>query len=885
MQSEQFKEKYKYDKATPVIRQFLDVKFANIDCLILFRMGDFYELFYEDAITAARVLGIALTKRGKTGDDEIAMCGVPYHALENYLNKLLEDGFKVAICDQLETPEEAKKRGGYKAVVNRDVTRIITPGTIIEESLLEVGEPNYLVSIAIGKNNAALSYVDLSTSEIAVISVPEGQIINELARLKPKEILLAEKYRTSDFASQIGSMLNMRISFQVDSFFAVNKCRKNLLDFYQIKDVGAIGELEEIHISAVGGIIEYISITQKDSLPKLPKPKILNYQKFMTIDAQTRRNLEICVTTSGSLRGSLFDCIDHSVTKSGSRLLYKYLSTPLIDIQGINNRLDLTKYFYEDIRLTNDLRSLLKKTGDLERCITRLNMGRSTPKDLLSIKYTIEIAEEIRAAFVAQKGIELPQHVEKIVKPLVGLNGLYESIDSVIKNDAPNITINGGIIKHEYHPKVKELYDLINNSHIAIEKLRDQYKKETGIDTLKISNNNVLGLFIDITARHANKIFDEKFIHRQTTANSIRYTTAELQELESKIVNAKILVISLEQEIYNELCLQITSEQISLYKMSESLSLLDVYSNFAYIADENNYVMPEISSDMIFEIRGGRHPIVEKVLKKNRENFICNDCNLEFDERVWLLTGPNMAGKSTYLRQNAIIAILAHVGSFVPAELAKIGVVDKIFSRIGSGDDLNKGQSTFMLEMLETSAILAQATHKSLIILDEVGRGTSTYDGVAIAWSVLEYIHDKIRARCLFATHYHELTKMEEVLPALKNYTVAIDDTGESVLFLHKIKIGSADRSYGVHVAQMAGLPKSVIKKATSLLEKFEKESIKSNKKMMTQESYNMNLFELNSSSENPKHKKLFDEFISIEPDKLSPREALDILYKLKDIS
>lgn len=885
MQLEQFKEKYKYDKATPVMRQFLDVKFANIDCLVLFRMGDFYELFYEDAITAARVLGIALTKRGKTGDDEIAMCGVPYHALENYLNKLLEDGFKVAICDQLETPEEAKKRGGYKAVVNRDVTRIITPGTIIEESLLEAGEPNYLVSIAIAKNNAALSYVDLSTSEIAVISVPEGQIINELARLKPKEILLAEKYRASELASQIGSMLNMRISFQVDSFFAVNKCRKNLLDFYQIKDLGAIGELEEIHISAVGGIIEYISITQKDSLPKLPKPKILNHQKFMTIDAQTRRNLEICLTTSGSMRGSLFDCIDHSVTKSGSRLLYKYLSTPLIDIQGINRRLDLTKYFYEDMSLTNDLRALLKKTGDLERCITRLNMGRSTPKDMLSIKYTIEIAEGIRAAFVAQKGIELPQHIEKLVKPLVGLNDLYESIDSVIKDDAPNITTNGGIVKHEYHPKVKELYGLINNSHVAIEKLRDQYRKETGIDTLKISNNNVLGLFIDITARHANKIFDEKFIHRQTTANSIRYTTAELQELESKIVNAKILVISLEQEIYNELCQKIVIEQSALYKMSESLSLLDVYSNFAYVADENNYVMPEISSDMIFEIKGGRHPIVEKALKKSRESFIRNDCSLESDERVWLLTGPNMAGKSTYLRQNAIIAILAHIGSFVPAESAKIGIIDKIFSRIGAGDDLNKGQSTFMLEMLETSAILAQATHKSLIILDEVGRGTSTYDGVAIAWSVLEYVHDKIRARCLFATHYHELTKMEEVLPALKNYTVAIDDTGESVLFLHKIKRGSADKSYGVHVAQMAGLPKSVIQKAASLLEKFEKESNKSNKKMMKQESYNMNLFEMESSLENPKHKKLFDEFVSIEPDKLSPREALDVLYKLKDIS
>jgi len=868
MQFEQFKEKYKYDKATPVMRQFLEVKFTNIDCLLLFRMGDFYELFYEDAITAARTLGIALTKRGKTGGDEIMMCGVPHHALENYLNKLLEDGFKVAICDQMETPEEAKKRGGYKAIVNRDVTRIITPGTIIEESLLEVGAPNYLVSIAIDKNNAALSYVDLSTSEIAVISIPEGQIINELSRLKPKEILLAEKYRASELALQISSMLDMRISFQVDSFFAVNKCRKNLLDFYQIQDLGAIGELLDIHISAVGGVIEYIAITQKDKLPKLPKPKILNYHKFMAIDASTRRNLEICAIPSGSVRGSLFDCIDSSVTKSGSRLLYKYLSTPLIDISEINQRLELTKYFHEDIGFTNDIRSLLKKTGDLERCITRLNMGRSTPKDLLSIKYTIGIAEEISSIFVAKKGIKFPEHIENLVNPLLGLNEIHELIECAVKDDAPNITANGGMIKHEYHPKIKELYGLINNSQDAVEKLRDQYRSDTGIETLKISNNNVLGLFIDITARHANKIFDEKFIHRQTTANSIRYTTVELQELESKIINARILAISLEQEIYNELCQKITNAQIALYKMSESLSFLDVYCNFAYIADEHNYVMPEMNTDIVFDIKGGRHPVVEKALKKNRGNFIQNDCDLEFDQRVWLLTGPNMAGKSTYLRQNAIIAILAHIGSFVPAESAKIGIVDKIFSRIGAGDDLNKGQSTFMLEMLETSAILSQATHKSLIILDEVGRGTSTYDGVAIAWSVLEHVHDKLRARCLFATHYHELTTMEETLPALKNYTVSIDDTGGRVLFLHKIKRGSADKSYGVHVAEMAGLPKSVIKKATSLLERFEKGAVKSNKKMMKEESYNMNLFELNTSSENPKHKKRFNKFIAVEHDK-----------------
>jgi DNA mismatch repair protein MutS len=885
MQAEQFKEKYKYDLATPVMKQFLDIKFANIDCLLLFRMGDFYELFYEDAITAARVLGIALTKRGKSGEDEITMCGVPHHAIENYLNKLLEDGFKVAICDQLETPEQAKKRGGYKAVVNRGVVRIITPGTIIEESLLETGAPNYLVNIAINKSSAALSYIDLSTSEIAVISIPEAQIINELARLRPKEILLAEKYRSSDLASQISLMLDMRISFQVDSFFAANKCLKNLLEFYKIKDIGAIGELQEIQITALGGVIEYLSITQMDNLPKLPKPKILNYQKLMTIDASTRRNLEICLVPSGSVKGSLFDCIDHSVTKSGSRLLYKYISTPLIDMNAINNRLQITKYFHEDIAFTNTVRGYLKKTGDLERCITRLNMGRSTPKDLLSIKYTIEIAQEIRAAFVNKKGVELPPHIEKLVSSLFGLNDLYEMIDSVIKDDAPNLLTSGNIIKHEYHPKIKELYELINNSQVAIEKLRDQYRKETAIDTLKISNNNVLGLFIDITARHANKVLDEKFVHRQTTANSIRYTTKELQKLESEIVNARILAISLEQEIYSELCQKITDNQLALYKMSESLSLLDVYCNFAYIADEYNYVMPQMSSDIIFDIKGGRHPVVEKSLKKSRENFVENDCDLQFDQRVWLLTGPNMAGKSTYLRQNAIIAILAHIGSFVPAKSAHIGVFDKIFSRIGAGDDLNKGQSTFMLEMLETSAILAQATHKSLIILDEVGRGTSTFDGVAIAWSVLEHLHDKIRARCLFATHYHELIKMEEILPALKNYTVAVDDTEGRVLFLHKIKRGSTDKSYGVHVAQMAGLPPSVIKKATELLGKFEKDSAKSNKKIMKEESYNLNLFEMNSSSENMNHKKIFDEMIEIEPDKLSPREALEVLYKLKDIS
>ena len=393
-------------------------------------------------------------------------------------------------------------------------------------------------------------------------------------------------------------------------------------------------------------------------------------------------------------------------------------------------------------------------------------------------------------------------------------------------------------------------------------------------------------LGIDITARHANKVLSEKFIHRQTTANAIRYTTKELQELESKMVNAKLLVVSLEQEIYNNICLQVVDNQHILLSLANSLSMLDVYCNFAVIADENDYCMPELSDDMRFEIIGGRHPVVEAALRKSNDSFVHNDCNLSMDERVWLITGPNMAGKSTYLRQNAIITILAHIGSYVPALSAHIGVVDKIFSRIGAGDDLNKGQSTFMVEILETSAILAQSSHKSLIILDEVGRGTSTYDGVAIAWSVLEHIHDKIRARCLFAKHYHELTSIEGILPALANYTIAIEDNEGSILFLHKIIKGAADRSYGVHVAELAGLPKSVIKRASELLKKFEKDSVKSNKQVMQSESYNMNLFEMNvNAPENAKHSRLFEEIIAVDPDKLTPKEALDVLYKLKDMS
>jgi DNA mismatch repair protein MutS len=881
---EQLKEKYGYEEATPVMKQYLEIKFANFDCLLLFRMGDFYELFYEDAITASRILGIALTKRGRNGEEEIAMCGVPHHALENYLNKLLEDGFKVAICDQLETPEEAKKRSGYKAVVKRDIVRIITPGTIIEESLLDSKEPHYLASVVINKNLASICYVDLSTSEISVIKVMENEIINELARIKPREILLGESFRSSPLAISITSGLNLRISYQVDSFFAEPKSLKNILNFYSIKALNAIGDLGTEQICAIGSILEYLSITQKERMPKLPKPKILNYHKFMNIDAATRRNLELNIAPGGGNRGSVFYSIDHTISKAGSRLLYSYLGAPLTDIEKINQRLEVTDFFYKNMDLTNSIRAALKKTGDLERCLARLGMGRSTPYDLLGIKQIIETAELIRADFVQKAGINLPSLIEKLIKPLLGHDNVHDIIGQSIKEDALNNLANGGIIKHDFHPKIKELHDLIDNGRDHIERLKDRYRSETGIDSLKITHNNVIGLFIDITSRHSEKITDPKFIHRQTTANSVRYTSLELQELESKMVGAKVQVIAFEKEIYDQICQQVLANHELLCKLAQSLARLDVFCNFAHLADEKEYVRPLITDDTRFEIIEGRHPVVEDSLKKNHEAFISNDCTLLGNDRIWLITGPNMAGKSTFLRQNAIIAILAHIGCFVPAKKAGIGVIDKIFSRIGSGDDLTKGQSTFMVEMLETSAILAQGTPKSLIILDEVGRGTSTYDGVAIAWSVLEHIHDKLKSRCLFATHYHELTAMEDILPALRNYTIAIDENNGKILFLHKIIKGAADRSYGVHVADLAGLPKSVIRRASELLKKFEKDSTTSNKKIMQGESHNLNLFDIQPTLISNESGKLLEAFKEIDPDKLTPREALDALYKLKEL-
>ena len=782
-------------------------------------------------------------------------------------------------------PFEAKNRGGYKTVVNRDVTRIITPGTVIEENLITASEPNYLVSLIVPKNKdiAALCYVDLSTSVIFVVNVPIMEILNELARLKPREILLTDGLRSSELASNISKQLNFRITYQVDSFFAINKCEKIILDFYKIKDIKGLGEVSNSQICAIGSILEYLSLTQKQNIPNLPIPQIINFHSYMTIDFSTRRNLEIITNLHGGSKGSLLSTLNHTITKQGERLLYNFLSSPLTDINKINHRLNITNFFYSNLEIVTKIRELLKKTSDIERSLTRITMNRGSGHDLLSIKYTLNTAMIIKRIFFDTYGFDLPDFIKKIIKPLSGNEELYNLIEEAVREDATNNLNDGGIIKYEYHPKVAQLHDLINNGKLHIEKLKNQYRKETAIDNLKISHNNVIGLFIDITAKNVNKITDPKFIHRQTTVNSARYTTAELQKLESDLVNAKSLVISLEKELYADICQQVIKKAPYLRTLANALSGLDVFCNFAYIAEEYNYVKPEFTNDLSFDIVKGRHPVIEEALLRESKNFVNNDCHLSESERIWLITGPNMAGKSTFLRQNAIITIIAQIGSFVPAKSAKIGVVDKIFSRIGAADNLIKGQSTFMAEMLETSAILAQSTKNSLIILDEVGRGTSTYDGVSIAWAVLEYIHDKLKCRCLFATHYHELTIMNNFLPALQNYTIAIETSGKDILFLHNIISGAADRSYGIHVAALAGLPASVINRAEQVQLKFEKTATSKEKNILSTELSNLSSFNL-EFTRTTQNSKLEEELKTINPDKLLPKEALELIYKLKKL-
>lgn len=889
---EEFKQKYNYNAATPMMQQYLDLKYENIDSLLLFRMGDFYELFFDDAIKASKILGIALAKRGKNDNEDIPMCGVPHHALENYLNKLLEEGLKVAICDQKETPEEAKKRAGYKAVVKREIVRVITPGTVIESSILDSHKPNYLLSLNENNGEIAIAYCDVSTCEFVVSSVNMRNLQNELVRINPSEILLPQKIQKHDLLPQILKNYDLKLVYQVDHAFDLNKSIRIIENLYNINSYKSIGSFSNIQITAIGSLLQYLSITQKENIPKLEKPKYFEINSHMVIDHATRKSLEITENLSGGRKGTLLASIDNTVTKGGSRLLYNYLNAPLTNINTIKRRYEITQFFIDNYQLSNDIRDILRNSPDIERVLSRIFMNRASVFDILSLKEILEKILLIKEIIFNKYGIkDLSDVLSNILSYLNFDFGLYNEINSIINDNAPNNLQDGGVIKDGFHTKIDELRSLIFNSREHIENLRNKYQKITLVDNLKISTNNIIGMYIEVTNRHVDKITDPIFIHKQSTNNSARFTTEELKELEYQMTNAHTSLISLENEIFRDLCRKISDNSENLSKLAIAINQIDLFINFAILSVENNYIIPEITDDISLEIFQGRHPIVEDSLKAKHENFVPNNCILNEDIRLWLITGPNMGGKSTFLRQNALIVILAQIGCFTPAYKAKIGIVDKILSRIGSGDDLSSGQSTFMVEMTETASILSQATQKSFVILDEVGRGTSTYDGMAIARAIIEYIHSKIKCRCLFATHYHELTDLSSSLMGVKNYTLSVEEQSGKIIFLHKIKEGCADKSYGIHVAELAGIPAVIIQKAKNILNKIEKTNEVKNVKNLNMESSNMSIFTIND--EKLEKLDLLENFCrkiaNINIDEISPKMALDLIYNLqkdaKDVS
>lgn len=869
-------EKRLADNPTPSMRQFLLIKAAHSDCLLFYRMGDFYELFFEDAVEAAQILDIALTKRGKNGDEEIPMCGVPVHSHEMYLEKLIASGRKVAICEQLETPEEAKKRGGHKAVVKRDVVRIVTPGTITEEALLAPNATHYLAAVAQARGAYSIAWLELSTGAFEVMASSAETLNADLARIAPREVLCTETILAllPDYKE--------RATLQPDSVFEAKKGERLLKMHYETTTLEGFGTLEAADIAACGALLDYVQLTQLEAMPRLDPPSKQQNGLAMVIDAATRRNLELTATLSGSRKGSLLSVIDKTVTGAGGRVLASQLMSPLTDVAQIHARLDAVEYALTQPELRRDLRDTLKACPDMERALSRLCLGRGGPRDMLAIRAGLLAADTIRQRFLLNATHkdalqeQLPELTAQQVEGLGSHATLRQELERALKDEVPMLARDGNFVQAGYQADLDHFRSLRDDAKQLIANMQNDLRDASGIASLKIKFNNVLGYFIEITSTHEKKV-PEHFIHRQTTANYLRYTTPELGEIARNIAEAADKAQRLELEIFEQLLCAIRNDAATITLAARSLAGLDVGFALAQLAEQQRYARPSIDGSKAFKVTGGRHPVVEEALRKDAgQAFITNDCDLGEAEHLWVLTGPNMAGKSTFLRQNALITLMAQMGGFVPAESAHIGVVDRLFSRVGAADDLARGQSTFMVEMVETATILNQATDRSLVILDEIGRGTATYDGLSIAWAVVEHIHNQLTCRALFATHYHELTVLEQELSQLACYSMQVKEWKEEIIFLHQVGKGAADRSYGIHVAKLAGLPPRVIERAKGLLGELE-----GKKQAVTGMSApELPLFAAAQPSESAAEKKLK----AINPDELSPKEALDALYALKAI-
>ena len=868
---------------TPMIAQFLKIKSEYPDALLFYRMGDFYELFFDDAIAAATALDISLTKRGKHLGEDIPMCGVPHHASENYLLTLIRKGFRVAVCEQLESPAEAKARGS-KSVVNRGVVRLVTSGTLTEESLLSARENNYLSAFAILRDESAFAWVDVSTGDFHVQNCPRISFGPMLAQLNPAEILISESNYENflEQTKEFGSTLTSLSPASFDSTSGI----KRLCDLFKVNSIDGFGSFSRSEISALGAIIDYLEITQKGKLPALKIPIKENLENFVQIDSSTRRNLELTQTLSGSKNGSLLRVIDRTVTGPGARLLEKRLSSPSTCIKTITPRLDSIDVFKSNNMLRMEIQNTLKQTADMERAFLRISLDRGGPRDFLAIRDSLEKGQDLSKSLINLNS----NLIEEAEKNLNGNEKIIALLKDVFSDSAPLLARDGGFIRSGFNVQLDDIKKLRDDGRQIISSMQAQFSSMTGIGSLKIKYNNVLGYFIETPATHAKKMLGEEFsntfIHRQTTANTVRFTTLELSEIETKILNAGGRALSLELEIFEQTKIKTLEFSENILLAAKALAEIDLAVALADIAVSENWCRPKLDTSRKFKIIEGRHPVVEAALQKEPSGvFIANNCDLsagsDGDKPIWLLTGPNMAGKSTFLRQNAIIALMAQIGSFVPAESAEIGIIDQLFSRVGASDDLARGRSTFMVEMVETAAILNQAGENALVILDEIGRGTATYDGLSIAWATLENLHNINKCRALFATHYHELTGLTVSLPGLMNATVSVREWEGDIIFLHEVRKGAADRSYGVQVAKLAGIPQTVINRATEVLEKLENNDQGGKTQTLIDE---LPLFNISPSNlvKPDTTSSVEIELKSIHPDELTPKDALSLIYKLK---
>ncbi len=874
------------DSVTPMMAQYLEIRAANPGALLFYRMGDFYEMFFEDAVAASAALDIALTKRGKHLGRDIEMCGVPVHASEGYLLTLIRKGFRVAIAEQLEDPAEAKKRGS-KSVVKRDVVRLVTPGTLTEDSLLEARRHNYLCAFAEVRDECALAWVDISTGDLRVMVCPAVRLGPELARLAPREVLLSEA-READWrgiVTEAGAAATPVARSAFDSTAAEGRlCR-----LFGVSTLDAFGSFGRAEVSALGAIVEYLEITQRGRLPLLRPPVRERIGGAMQIDAATRRNLEITQALSGGRDGSLLAAIDRTVTAGGARLLDRRLSAPSCHLPIIHARLESVTFLAAGDRLRRDLRDALRLVPDIDRALSRLALDRGGPRDMVAIRTGLSQARRIAALLT-----DAPPLLAEAVADLGGHEPLIARLDAALVDEPPLLMRDGGFIAPGRDAELDETRALRDEGRAVIAAMQAEYAVQAGVPGLKIKHNAVLGYFIETTDTHADKMrapeVADLFVHRQTTANLMRFTTVRLAETESRILNAGNHALAIEKQLYDALRADLLELAGPISRCARGLAEIDVAAALADLAITERWCAPVVDDSRALLIEAGRHPVVERALQRAGSGpFIANDCNLSDGEApaIWLLTGPNMAGKSTFLRQTALIALLAQTGSFVPATSARIGLVSQLFSRVGASDDLARGRSTFMVEMVETAAILNQADDRALVILDEIGRGTSTYDGLSIAWAVLEHLHDANRCRGLFATHYHEMTGLAARLAGVENATVAVKEWNGEVVFLHEVRKGAADRSYGVQVARLAGLPAPVIERAREVLEVLEAgDRAGERKSRMVLD--DLPLFRAAppvAPNPPPTPSPVEERLAQVHPDELTPKEALQLIYELRALA